>query len=55
MDYIWKWYQQLKGPQPLSNTEILSWACLYGIEPTPREVELLRDMDDTLWRVLNDG
>jgi len=51
--YVWTWFCELSAartyddgrPQPISYTEIKSWAYLTGRQPQPWEVEWLRELD----------
>ena len=52
--YIWEWYQTLRGSEYLTNTEIVHWCILYKVELEDQELELLRQMDSTYWRVMNE-
>jgi len=51
--HVWNWFTQLNaarsgngyGPNPISYTEIASWASLTGAAPTSFEVLLIRAID----------
>jgi hypothetical protein len=53
LDYVWGWFCELSGARtsngfglnPISFTEILAWAQLAGVAPTPWEVRLLKRLD----------
>jgi len=43
--YIWHWFWELKGSQPLTYTEIKSWSELTATPLTPFEVQALVELD----------
>jgi hypothetical protein len=62
--YLFEWFLEASaargssgfgGIQPLSYAELAAWAQLTGVDPTPFEVSVIRLLDSTLVRVLNDG
>ncbi len=53
LEHVWLWFNELggrrtghgAGPNPLSHTEVIAWATLREICPTPEEVQLLMRLD----------
>lgn len=46
--HVWRWFLELhrcRGEGALTHTEILAWAQLEGIQPTPVELAAIRDFD----------
>ena len=43
--YIWHWFWELKGSQPLTYTEIKNWSELTATPLTPFEVQALVELD----------
>lgn len=42
------WREQGFGVGPISHQEIVAWAWLYRVRPSPAEVTVLRDLDIAL-------
>jgi hypothetical protein len=52
--YIWDWYLRVRGHEPLTYSEIASWAALTGADPSPAEVEAIRRLDQLNWSTSDD-
>ena len=54
-EHLWLWFWDLHagrgsngwGPAPIGYADIEAWSRLYGTEPTPWEVQTLRQMDNS--------
>ena len=52
--YIWEWYLEMRGREPLTFSEMQSWATLTHQKPLAWEVDLVRTLDRLYWRTIND-
>lgn len=50
--YIWEWYLEMRSGEPLTFTEIKSWAELTQQTLLAWEVDLVRTLDKLYWRVI---
>lgn len=51
--YIWDWYLEMRSGEPLTFTEIKSWAELTQQTLLAWEVDLVRMLDKLYWRVIS--
>lgn len=51
--YIWEWYLEIRTGDPLTFTEIKSWAELTHQPLLVWEVDLLRTLDRIYWRMMS--
>lgn len=52
MEYLWDWFLEMRSGEPLTYTEIKSWAELTLQKLMPWEVEVMRLLDRLYWRVM---
>jgi len=52
--YIWEWFLEVKGGEPLNFTEMKSWSDLTQQTLLAWEVDLIKTLDRLYWRVLYD-
>lgn len=43
--YLWEWFAEIVGPEPLNHREIMAWADLTGVRLTPWEARTLMAME----------
>lgn len=53
--YLWGWFCQIKGAEPLTYFEIEAWNNLKGHGITPEEVEVLMILDADFYQTRSNG
>lgn len=59
LDYVWVWFGQMScrrsnsafGPNPIGWQDMAAWRDMTGNQPTPREVDLIMDLDTAFFSV----
>ena len=49
MTHLLDWYLEVRGPSPLSYTEIRNWCYLVNLKLLPYEVKIIMQLDNIYW------
>lgn len=51
LSYVWEWYLEVRGSEPLTYTELRNWSLLTKKVLLGWEAELIRSLDRIFWKV----
>ncbi|WP_434801436.1 phage tail assembly chaperone [Spartinivicinus marinus] len=55
LNYIWQWWLEVRGSDPLTFTELYHWSQLTHKHLRAWEVDLIRSLDRIYWNTINDN
>lgn len=53
--YVWEWYREVCGHEPITWSELNSWSQMTGKRLLGWEAELIRSIDRIFWKVQHGG
>ena len=54
MEYLWQWFREVCGPEPMTFTELQAWSSITGKGLAGWEADLLKSLDRIFRRVINE-
>ncbi len=54
LDYILRWFYELRSHEPIKYAELASWSSLQPAKPQHWEIEVIKALDGIYWSSIND-